>query len=92
MMTTSAVKNMNAPKRDNLKVHTSSNVFSLKNESLYFERIFFQKMRDLFFLCILRHSEVLYTAILQINYDNSKNDDFVNKRERYICRDFILSI
>ena len=27
-----------------------------------------------------------------INYDNSKNDDFVNKRERYICRDFILSI
>ena len=92
MMTTSAVKNMNAPKRDNLKVHTSSNVFSLKNESLYFERIFFQKMRDLFSLCILRHSEVLYTAILQINYDNSKNDDFVNKRERYICRDFILSI
>lgn len=58
MMITSAVKNMNAPKRDNLKVHTSSNVFSLKNESLYLERIFFQKMRDLFFLCILRLSEV----------------------------------
>ena len=34
------------------KVHTSSNVFSLKKESLYFERIFFQNALNLVLLAI----------------------------------------
>lgn len=48
-----------APNRETRKVHTSSSVFSLKNESLYFDFTFFQKV-CCFFLFIIFSIIVLY--------------------------------